>query len=88
MPRFFFHIRDGGTLLRDEAGGEFDSLSEAHHEAVKLARCAVSDMHDVGDTACEQAVEVCDDQGAVLEVVNFADAHPSPSSGGELDRQA
>lgn len=74
MPRFFFHIRDGKDYLKDSTGGEFDSLSEAHHEAIKLAQSAVRDLNDIGDIADDQAVEVCDEQGAIQEIVSFADA--------------
>lgn len=69
MPRYYFHIRDSGGLIRDENGAEFDSLSEAHHEAIKLAESMMAEIHEVGDVAAGQSIEVSDASGAVLQFV-------------------
>ena len=69
MPHYYFHIRDKSRLIRDERGAEFDSLSEAHHEAIKLAKSVVAEMHEVGDVVAGQAIEVSDASGAVLETI-------------------
>ena len=69
MPHFYFHIRDKGGLIRDERGADFDSLIEAHQEAIKLARSVAADMRDVGDVVVGQTIEVSDRWGNVLESV-------------------
>lgn len=73
MPRFFFHIHDASGIIKDDNGSEFENLSEAHREAIKLARCAVADLSEVGDVVDGQAIEVCDASGSVLEVVPLRD---------------
>ena len=71
MARFYFHIRDGCGVIRDDNGSEFESLSEAHHEAFKLAKCVAHDLSEVGDAVDGQTIEVCDAAGNVLEVVGL-----------------
>ena len=78
MPRFFFHIRDTSGLIPDEKGADFNSLSEAHHEGIKLAQCMAGDMHEVGDAIDSQVIEIADAEGVVLEVVALRDHHPDP----------
>ena len=63
MPRFYFHIRDSGGLIRDDNGAEFDSLSEAHHEAIKMAKSVVAEMYDIGDVVDGQSIEISDEIG-------------------------
>jgi hypothetical protein len=69
MPRFYFHIRDKSGLIRDERGGEFDSLSEAHREAIELAKSMVAEIYEIGDVIDGQAIEISDASGAVFELV-------------------
>nr|WP_321182289.1 hypothetical protein [Methylobacterium sp. Leaf122] len=38
MPRFFFHIRDGATLIEDPDGSELPDLAAAREEAAQGAR--------------------------------------------------
>jgi len=72
MPHFFFHIRDGKSLLPDDIGGEFKDLSEARGEAVNLAKCSRRDMGDIGEAADYQAVEICDEHGNLVDIVEFS----------------
>ena len=72
MPRFYFHIRDSGGLIRDENGAEFDSLSEAHREAIALAKSVVAEMYEIGDVVDGQTIEISDASGAVFECVPLA----------------
>lgn len=69
MPHFYFHIRDKSGLILDDRGAEFDSLSEAHHEAIKLAKSVVAEMYEIGDVVDGQAIEISDASGAVFESV-------------------
>ena len=38
MPRYYFHIRDGKDLIRDEEGTELADPAAAHAEALASAR--------------------------------------------------
>ena len=76
MSRYFFHVRDGGDFIRDETGGTFDTLSEAHHEAIKLAQSYAKDMGEVGGDTEKVTIEVCDDAGAVLRTVDASQISP------------
>jgi hypothetical protein len=39
MPRYFFDIRDGNELHRDEEGLDFPDLATAEREAAEAAAC-------------------------------------------------
>lgn len=73
MPRFYFHIRDGAGLIRDEQGAECASVSEAHNEGTKLAQCMASDMHEIGAVVDSQTIEVADQNGIVVVSVSLRD---------------
>ena len=65
MPRFYFDMREDGTVIPDEEGLELESLDVAKHEA------AVSAV-DIGRSQLphgkvrETTVEVKDEKGFVL----------------------
>ena len=43
MTQYFFHIRDGGVLIEDPDGGNFQSIEEARSEAILSARDLLAD---------------------------------------------
>ncbi|MFK4719264.1 hypothetical protein ABIE89_000364 [Bradyrhizobium niftali] len=66
MKRYYFDIRDGIELIRDDDGEELPNIDSARHEAAttlsEIARACVKEggQHRI-------AVEVRDDDGPVLE---------------------
>jgi hypothetical protein len=45
MARFFFHISNGKTTLKDEGGEEFADVAEAMGQAAVIARELADDDH-------------------------------------------
>ncbi|MCB5203907.1 hypothetical protein LH464_15655 [Neorhizobium sp. T786] len=73
MLKYHFHIRgENGELDRDERGVEFETLDEAHAEAVRTAIEMVlarpAHFHDD-----ERVFEITDPDGLVLREVPFKD---------------
>ncbi len=66
MPRFYFHIRDGVTLIRDEEGldltGEIEARHEAWASASDLAANAARQQTPIGDGV----IEVHDEYGTIV----------------------
>jgi hypothetical protein len=75
MPRFFFHIRDGSSLIEDKKGADLPDLHAAHQEAVRAARCMIADLSEIGDTKDGQSFEICDAHGMTVDVVAFKEAY-------------
>jgi hypothetical protein len=69
MPKFFFHIRDGQTLIRDEEGAVFQDLETAFSEARESARDLAMQKAKGGEWAVGDAVELTDMHGKVLLAV-------------------
>jgi uncharacterized protein DUF6894 len=66
MPRYFFHIRHGWTVVPDEEGMEFPNLFHAEVEGYASARdLAVAALYN-GSVLPADAVEVADEDGNVL----------------------
>lgn len=70
MPRFFFRLRDGERSYQMK-WRRIRDLSDAHGEAVKLAKCARQDMGEIGETSYCQAVKICDAHGILGDTVTF-----------------
>ena len=69
MPRYFFHIREGGTLTRDACGQELADTEAARDEAIAAGR-ALLDEHQ-GLT--RPAIEIADETGHVVDEINAHD---------------
>lgn len=63
MALFFFHVRDGDKLIRDEEGIDLDSLEDAMREAEAGARDMLDDAVLDGENINHQVVEVMDGDG-------------------------
>ena len=73
MPLFFFHIRDGDDLLRDERGAEFRNLREAVDKAISGARETAAEKARTGVDTSKLRFEICG-EGSM-----FAFPFPAPS---------
>jgi hypothetical protein len=64
MPTYYFHIRDGDTLILDDEGCELDDLEAIRNEALRSAR----DLHRQNATeqffiSSAPYISVCDEAG-------------------------
>jgi hypothetical protein len=74
VPRFYFHIIDGETVITDPDGSELPDLATAHAEALQSARHLLADRIRAGEVLDGQKFEIRDDEGTLLATVPFTDA--------------
>jgi hypothetical protein len=72
--RLFFHTRKQGVLADDEQGAEFDSLEEAHREAIASAREIMAERIVMGRPIHGVSFEITDEHGKVVLTVPWEDA--------------
>jgi hypothetical protein len=70
MARYYFDIREGDHLSRDEEGMEFTSLAAVQAEAARSLAAMAKDAIDEAPhiISYRKTVEVRDDVGSVLQV--------------------
>lgn len=73
MPRYFFHIRDGADLSRDNEGQDFAGVEAARQEAVRSSREMLGERLLHGGSLNHRQIEITDETGHVVEVVTSAE---------------
>jgi hypothetical protein len=73
MPRYFFHVRDGSDLSRDEEGQECPDTEAARREAINSNREMLSERLLHGGALDHRQIEIADETGHVVEVVRTTD---------------
>jgi hypothetical protein len=76
MPRFFFHIKDGSDLIRDEEGIDLPSAAHARIEALVSARELWASAIKAGRDIEADAFVIADQDGNQLTFVPFAEVLP------------
>ncbi|MBB4403583.1 MULTISPECIES: DUF6894 family protein [Rhizobium/Agrobacterium group] len=74
MPRFFFTVISGKSVLDDQEGSDLPSLDRAIEEALKDARALMSEAILQGRDISQGSIIIQDKQREVLKVVRFAEA--------------
>jgi hypothetical protein len=69
MPRYFFHIRQGATVIPDEEGTVLDHPKAAELEAVRTASGMLRDAERGGPSVHGQDIVVVDEGGTVIATV-------------------
>ena len=73
MPRYFLHIRDRDGFTEDAEGAEFEGLAQAVAAALVGARDILAEQIEEGRPLDGDRIEICDEGGALVETVRFAD---------------
>jgi hypothetical protein len=76
VPRFFFHVRKGGSLIRDDEGTEAQNLEAAKEMALQSTRELLADEIKAGATDPIQSIIVADDSGNELLTITARDILP------------
>lgn len=71
MPQYFFHIRDGTSLDRDEFGIDLPDMGAVRVEAHRTIAGFMMDVALGRDRMPGQAFEVADASGTCLTVIPF-----------------
>jgi hypothetical protein len=72
MGRFYFHVRDGDQLVRDEEGQDLPDTSAALSEAILTARELLANAIKSGKERIPDAIVVADESGQPIETVPIA----------------
>ncbi len=71
MPRYFFHLHECGTVIRDEEGYELDGMDAVRREATRAARALMAAEVQEGRLCLGCCIEVRDDRSQVVMTVPF-----------------
>ena len=74
MARIFFHVHNSDGFIPDEEGREFDSVEAAAAAALRDIRSIVSEEVKGGRADLRGRVELANEEGQVIGVVQFCDA--------------
>jgi len=77
MARYFFHIKDGNDLIRDEEGTELPGLEEARAKAILAAREILAQAIKTAEPEFRlNAIVVHDEDGGQVIFVPFIEVLP------------
>jgi hypothetical protein len=74
MPLFFFHLREGGHVTRDEEGRELPDRRAAHAVAVMSARDIMCGELMLGHVDLTDSIAVEDEKGESVFELPFSEA--------------
>ncbi len=75
--RYYFNIREGGTLIEDPDGEEFASPEAMRAEAVEAARELMATRLLSGQPMNGRKFEIIDEAGTLVGELLFRDAIPA-----------
>lgn len=73
MPQYFFHVREGAELSRDEEGQELPHTEAARAEAINSGREMLGERLLHGGSLANCQIEIADETGRVVDVVSGND---------------
>ena len=74
--RLFFHIEDGGAIIEDMEGREFDNLDAARTAAISVIRTMLAEAlsANTGIEINRGKLTIADESGVTLDEISFAEA--------------
>src|SRR4051794_21246832 len=87
MPHYYFHIKAGAELIKDDEGSKHATLDRARSQALKTARELWADAIKSGKSLEADAIVIADEQGQLTFVpcMTFFQSVPKPQQ--ELRRR-
>jgi len=73
MPHYYFHVREGSTLNRDNEGQDLPNVEAAREEAISIFREILGEKLLHGGSLNSCSIEISDETGRVVDVVNAKD---------------
>jgi hypothetical protein len=73
MPTYYFNVRDGVPVIQDRVGMNLPDLAAAIEHARKEAVLVVSGPRSQPDLLKDLKIQVCDENGNMLESVDLPD---------------
>jgi hypothetical protein len=76
MGRFYFHLRAGDGLIRDDEGIDLPDSAAARHEAILDARELLAEAIKDGKPPVSDAFVIMDEVGRTVDIVPLAAVLP------------
>jgi hypothetical protein len=73
MPRYFFNVRNGHPILKDNIGIELPDIEAAIAEGHREADLVVGALLGLPETLAGLQVQISDENGNVLERIDLPD---------------
>ncbi len=73
MPRYFFHIRDDGLVIKDVEGIELPDIPDMKARLLRAAKEVLSEEEWKAERTDGRSFEIVDEEGRTLLVVPFRD---------------
>jgi len=73
MPHYYFHVREGAELSRDEEGQDLPNVEAARREAISTSREFLGEKLLHGGSLAHRSIEIADETGHVVDVVHAND---------------
>lgn len=74
MAKYYFHVLTSEGRVIDPEGTELEGMDAAHVSAIEDARALMSEAILEGKDISSRKIEICDENGALLQVVSFRSA--------------
>ncbi len=81
MPRYYFNVRDGSDVSRDQEGQSLPDAEAARREAISTNREMLGERLLHGGSLNHRQIEITDETGHVVDVIG---AHEVLFSKGQL----
>jgi len=73
MPHYYFHVREGADLSRDEEGQDLPNAEAARREAINTSREILGEKLLHGRSLNHRTIEIADETGHVVDVISSND---------------
>ncbi|MEY4707018.1 MAG: hypothetical protein RJB58_741 [Pseudomonadota bacterium] len=73
MPHYYFYVREGADLSRDEEGQDLPNVEAARREAISTSREMLGEKLLHGGSLNHRTIEIADETGRVVDVVGAND---------------
>ena len=73
MPRYYFHVREGAEISKDDEGQDLPNAEAARKEAICASREILGDKLLHGGSLNHRTIEIADETGHIVDVVRSSD---------------
>ncbi|MES2473312.1 MAG: hypothetical protein V4601_10805 [Pseudomonadota bacterium] len=73
MPHYYFHVREGSDISRDEEGQDLPNVEAARREAISSSREILGEKLLHGGSLNHRTIEIADETGHVVDTVSSND---------------
>jgi hypothetical protein len=72
MPRYFFHVRDGETVIPDDRGVDLPNLDDALEQCRRVVREVLNETENRDKLTADRQFEIVDELGRLVLTIPFS----------------